>query len=83
MTRHARVVAGMLLGLIGAAQVWQGVPGDYIPRGIAELQADASAVLPGIAWLIGGLACGVFALAFTPPLLTGAKHDAPPGPSRP
>lgn len=83
MTRHARVVAGMLLGLIGAAQVWQGGPGDYIPRGIAELRAGASAVLPGIAWLIGGLACGVFALAFTPPLLTGAKHDAAPGPSRP
>ena len=83
MTRHARVVAGMLLGLIGAAQVWQGGPGDYISRGIGELQADASAVLPGIAWLIGGLACGVFALAFTPPLLTGAKLDVPPGPSRP
>lgn len=83
MTRHARVVAGMLLGLIGAPQVWQGGPGDYISRGIGELQADASAVLPGIAWLIGGLACGVFALAFTPPLLTGAKHDVPPGPSRP
>ena len=83
MTRHALVVARMLFGLIGAAQVWQGGPGDYIPRGIAELRAGASAVLPGIAWLIGGLACGVFALAFTPPLLTGAKHDAAPGPSRP
>ena len=77
------VVAGMLFGLIGAVQVWHGVPGDYILRGTGELQADASAVLPGIAWLIGGLARGVFALAFTLPLLTGAKHDAPPGPSRP
>ena len=83
MTRDVLVAAGMFFGLIGAVQVWQGVPGDYIPRGVAELQGDANAVLPGIAWLIGALACGIFALAFTPPLLTGAKHDAAPGPSRP
>lgn len=80
MTRNALVLAGMLCGLIGAMQVWAGMPGHYISRGIADLQADANAILLGIAWLIGGLACGVFALAFTPPPRTGTDPGAPPGP---
>ena len=82
MAGHMLLIAGMIFGLIGAAQVWQGMPGDYSSRGIAELQADANATLPGIAWLIGGLACGVFALAFTQPP-PGARPDAPPDPSQP
>lgn len=82
MARNILLIAGILCGLIGAVQVWQGMPGYYSSRGIADLQADANATLLSIAWLIGGLACGVFALAFTPPP-PGARPDAPPDPSQP
>jgi len=80
MTRYALVIAGMLFGLIGAVQVWEGIPGYYSSRGIADLQADANAILLGIAWLIGALTCGVFALVFTLPPRTGERPDAPADP---
>ena len=82
MTRYALVIAGMLFALIGAVQVWEGIPGYYSSRGIGDLQADANEILLGIAWLIGGLACGVFALAFTPPP-PAARSAAPPDPWQP
>ncbi|WP_323009254.1 hypothetical protein [Paracoccus sp. (in: a-proteobacteria)] len=64
--RYALVFLGIALCTMCAVQVQKGVPGFYVSRGIADLQADANQILLGIGWLIGGLASGVFALAFVP-----------------
>lgn len=56
------------------------MPSFYVSRGIGNLQADTNKILVEI----GGLASGIFALAFTlPPPWTGGNYDAPPGPSPP
>lgn len=64
VVRYALVLLGLVLCGLGVVQVQEGMPGFYVSRGIADLQSDANQILLGIAWLIGGLASGVFALAF-------------------
>lgn len=64
VVRYGLVLLGVVLCCIGMVQVQEGLPGYYYSRGIAELQSDANALLLGIAWLLGGLASGIFALAF-------------------
>lgn len=75
IVRYALVLLGVVMCCIGLVQMQEGLPGYYYSRGIAELQSDANALLLGIAWLIGGLASGVFALAF--PGLPGGTGTAP------
>ncbi|MTH62978.1 hypothetical protein [Paracoccus shanxieyensis] len=64
LIRYALVLVGVVLCGMGVAQVQEGLPGFYLTRNVAELQGDANEILLGIAWLIGGMAAGVFALAF-------------------
>lgn len=78
IVRYVLVLLGVVLCCLGLVQIQEGLPGYYYSRGIAELQSDANALLLGIAWLIGGLASGVFALAF--PGLSGGT-GAVPGPT--
>ena len=43
------VAAGIILSLVGAMQVGEGIPSSYFSRGIGDLQADANEILLGIA----------------------------------
>ena len=83
--RYAFVLLGLVLCGLGAAQVQEGIPGFYMSRGIADLQSDANEILLGIVWLIGGLASGVFALAFPglPPSARLADEEGQPVSSDP
>lgn len=71
-------IVSIVLCLVGASvagagysQLFEGVPGFYLSRNIAELQSDANEILlgigfllSGIALILGGLTSAVLALAF-------------------
>ena len=66
--RNFLLGSGIVFCLIGAAVIFSSIPNwlESYNRGIADLQSDANKILLGIAWILGGIASGVFALAFSP-----------------
>ena len=64
LVRYAIALVGAVLCGFWVAQAQAGLPGFYLARNAAGLRGDANEILLGIAWLIWGMAAGVFALAF-------------------
>lgn len=77
VVRYGLALLGLALCLWGAHQVRLGIPDHVHARAIADLQADANRILLGIAWQIGGIACGVLALAFSPASLARGDGLSP------
>ena len=67
--RYALVLLGLVLCGLGVAQVQPGVPGFVPPSppAMAVPGPDADDVLLGLGGLIGGLVCGLVALALARP----------------
>ncbi|REF67606.1 MULTISPECIES: hypothetical protein [Paracoccus] len=69
--RYALVLLGLVLCGLGVAQVQPGVPGLFPPPSAPPAMAvpgpDAADILLGLGGLIGGLVCGLIALALAGP----------------
>lgn len=76
--RYALVLLGLVLCGLGVAQVQPGVPGLFPPPppAMAAPGPDAGDILLGLGGLIGGLVCGLIALALAGPQPPPAR--APP-----
>ena len=59
------VIAGVIFCVVGFLHVQEGMP-SYGRRSVADLQIDTNIVLSGIAYILCGVASGVFALAINP-----------------